>query len=172
VAFALALVVLAPTAPARGQSTTATGSMSVYFTPQDRPGDAVVRAFNGAHREILAAIYEFTESEIAGALLAAHGRHVEVWLLMDQSASRDRGSQYFRAAASLGDRLRLRAGLSGASGILHNKFAVIDGTRVLTGSFNWTYSAEDRNWENLLIVDSPALARAYAQQFHRMWNAP
>jgi phosphatidylserine/phosphatidylglycerophosphate/cardiolipin synthase-like enzyme len=170
--LALALAVAVPAAPACAQTATATGSVSVYFTPQDRPGDAVVRAFAGARHEILAAIYEFTESDIANALLAAHGRHVGVWLLMDQSASRDRGSQYFRAAASLGERVRLRAGLSGASGILHNKFAVIDGTRVLTGSFNWTYSAEDRNWENLLIVDSPALAQAYARQFHRIWDAP
>jgi len=172
IALALVLIVLAPARPTQGQSATATGSMSVYFTPQDHPGDAVVRAFSGARHEILAAIYEFTESEIAGALIEANRRHVDVWLLMDRSESHQRGSQSFRLTEVLGNHARIRAGIDGESGILHNKFAVIDGARVLTGSFNWTYSAEERNWENLLVVDSPALAQAYARQFHRMWQAP
>ena len=162
-----------PAAPAVGQSVTAAASVSVYFTPQDRPGDAVAAAFNGAHREILAAIYEFTLSDVARALIAARARHVDVWLIMDESAARERGSQYDLLAQALGPRLRLRAGLSGAgSGIVHSKFAVIDAARVLTGSFNWTYSAEDRNWENLVAIDSPGVAQAYARQFHRMWQAP
>ena len=72
----------------------------------------------------------------------------------------------------LGTRARLRAGVDGASGIVHDKFAVVDGTRVLTGSFNWTYSAEDRNWENLVIIESPPLAKAYAREFRHIWDAP
>src|SRR5271155_3698450 len=86
--FVLCVANSAP--PALGQSATATGPVAVYFSPQDRPGDAVVRAFGSAHREILAAIYEFTESQIADALIAAAHRHVDVWLLMDRSVSHDR----------------------------------------------------------------------------------
>jgi phosphatidylserine/phosphatidylglycerophosphate/cardiolipin synthase-like enzyme len=167
-----ALLVTVPAAVTYGQSATAAGSLSVYFTPQDHPGDAVVAAFNGARRQILAAIYEFTMSDIADALIAANGRHLDVWLIMDESATRERGSQYFRLSQTLGTHARVRAGLNGTAGIVHNKFAVVDGTRVLTGSFNWTYSAENRNWENLVIIDSAALAQAYARQFHRMWQVP
>lgn len=166
------LTIGVPVASTHAQSATAAGSVSVYFTPQDHPGDAVVRAFARAHRQILAAMYEFTLSDVANALIAAQARHLDVWLILDQSATTERGSQYFRLAQALGSHLRARAGLNGASGIVHNKFAVVDGTQVLTGSFNWTYSAEDRNWENLVIIDSPPLAQTYAQQFHRMWQAP
>ncbi|HET7265623.1 MAG TPA: phospholipase D-like domain-containing protein [bacterium] len=172
VVLAAVLALGAPVPSARSQSVTATGSVAVYFTPQDRPGDAVLRAFNGAQRQIVAAIYEFTLSDVAEALIAARARHVDVRVIMDESASKDRGSQYFRLSQALGSRLRRRAGLNGASGIVHNKFAVVDGARVLTGSFNWTYSAEDRNWENLVVIDSPAVAQAYARQFQRMWQAP
>lgn len=170
--LAVVLVFTGPALRARGQSAAATGSVTVYFTPQDRPEDAVVRAFNGAQRQIVAAIYEFTLSDVARALIAAEARHVDVRVVMDESASRDRGSQYFRLSQVLGSRLRRRAGLDGVSGIVHNKFAVVDGARVLTGSFNWTYSAEDRNWENLVVIDSPAVAQAYARQFQRMWQGP
>jgi phosphatidylserine/phosphatidylglycerophosphate/cardiolipin synthase-like enzyme len=44
---------------------------------------------------------------------------------------------------------------------------VIDGTIVLTGSFNWTVSAERVNAENLLAVRSPELAEFYAANFAR-----
>jgi len=166
------LLMLAGVPPALGQSSTATGSITVYFSPQDRPGDAVVRAFTSARREILVAIYEFTETQIADALVAASQRHVDVWLLMDQSVSHDRGSQSYGMAQIFGSHARIRAGIGGASGILHDKFAVVDEARVLTGSFNWTYSAEDRNWENLVIIDSASVAQAYAREFHHIWDAP
>jgi phosphatidylserine/phosphatidylglycerophosphate/cardiolipin synthase-like enzyme len=45
---------------------------------------------------------------------------------------------------------------------------VIDGKAVITGSFNFTVAAENRNAENVLIVhDDPALAKAYADNFWR-----
>jgi phosphatidylserine/phosphatidylglycerophosphate/cardiolipin synthase-like enzyme len=46
----------------------------------------------------------------------------------------------------------------------HNKFAIIDGRRVLTGSYNWTLKSEE-NWENLLILDCPALAKSYESEW-------
>jgi phosphatidylserine/phosphatidylglycerophosphate/cardiolipin synthase-like enzyme len=55
--------------------------------------------------------------------------------------------------------------VSTVSRSLHNKFAVIDGRRILTGSFNWTNSAEDRNRENLLVLDCEELARRYEQEW-------
>ena len=172
VGLGLAALIVASAAPALGQSATAAGTVAVYFSPEDRPGAAVVQAFASARHEILAVIYEFTEAQIANALVAASRRHVDVWMVMDESASRDRGSQSYRLAQILGTRARLRAGVDGASGIVHDKFAVVGGTRVLTRSFNWTYSAEDRNWENLVIIESPPLAQAYAREFRHIWDAP
>lgn len=170
--LALVALLAGSAAPALGQSTASSGTVAVYFSPEDRPGDAVVQAFESARHEILAAIYEFTDARIANALIGASERHVDVRMIMDKSASRDRGSQSYRLAQLLGARARLRAGIGGASGIVHDKFAVVDGARVLTGSFNWTYSAEDRNWENLVIIGSVPVAQAYAREFQRIWDAP
>jgi phosphatidylserine/phosphatidylglycerophosphate/cardiolipin synthase-like enzyme len=49
----------------------------------------------------------------------------------------------------------------------HNKFAVIDRKRVITGSYNWTLKSEG-NWENLLILDCPELAKAYENEWERI----
>ena len=55
--------------------------------------------------------------------------------------------------------------------IMHNKFMVIDGKNVQTGSFNYMACAASCNAENaLLIQDAPELAGTYRQEFNRLWN--
>jgi phosphatidylserine/phosphatidylglycerophosphate/cardiolipin synthase-like enzyme len=54
--------------------------------------------------------------------------------------------------------------------ILHHKVIVIDERTVITGSYNFTSSAEQDNDENLVIVDDPALARAYLDEFEREYG--
>jgi phosphatidylserine/phosphatidylglycerophosphate/cardiolipin synthase-like enzyme len=57
------------------------------------------------------------------------------------------------------------------SGLMHQKFAVIDRRIVFTGSYNWTHSAESRNDENLLMFrDAGPLAEEYRKAFVRIWE--
>jgi phosphatidylserine/phosphatidylglycerophosphate/cardiolipin synthase-like enzyme len=51
--------------------------------------------------------------------------------------------------------------------IAHNKIMVIDDRTVLTGSFNFTKAAEDKNAENLLIIRDVKVAAG----FERNWQA-
>jgi phosphatidylserine/phosphatidylglycerophosphate/cardiolipin synthase-like enzyme len=53
--------------------------------------------------------------------------------------------------------------------ILHHKVIIIDERTVITGSYNFTNSAERDNDENLVIVDDPNLARAYLDEFERVY---
>jgi hypothetical protein len=50
--------------------------------------------------------------------------------------------------------------------LMHNKVMIVDGATVITGSFNYTWSAEHRNAENLLVIHDPTLAAEYTQN----WN--
>jgi phosphatidylserine/phosphatidylglycerophosphate/cardiolipin synthase-like enzyme len=51
-----------------------------------------------------------------------------------------------------------------------NKFLVIDGVHVQTGSFNYTKSAEERNAENVIVLwNQPAVASAYLREWDRLW---
>jgi phosphatidylserine/phosphatidylglycerophosphate/cardiolipin synthase-like enzyme len=45
-----------------------------------------------------------------------------------------------------------------ALAIAHNKVVIIDGERVVTGSFNFTAAADTRNAENVVVIDSRAVA--------------
>jgi competence ComEA-like helix-hairpin-helix protein len=53
---------------------------------------------------------------------------------------------------------------------MHNKFAVIDNKMVITGSYNWTASAGERNNENLLVIDDKNIIKEYQNQFNILWN--
>lgn len=54
--------------------------------------------------------------------------------------------------------------------LMHDKIAVIDSSVVMTGSFNWTQSANTANNENLLVVSDPMLAQSYESQFQTVWE--
>jgi phosphatidylserine/phosphatidylglycerophosphate/cardiolipin synthase-like enzyme len=138
------------------------GSNSLCFTP---PEDctALIRAeIASAQRQVLVQAYSFTSSPIAEALVAARRRGVEVRVLLDGDSA--------EGQSSVLPGLR-RAGipvlLDDPAGIAHNKVMVIDGARVITGSFNFTRAAEDRNTENLVVLRDEALAAAYAANWER-----
>ncbi|KAJ3334724.1 hypothetical protein HDU93_007377, partial [Gonapodya sp. JEL0774] len=64
----------------------------------------------------------------------------------------------------------LSRGWGGASGMMHNKFGIFDGKKLLTGSFNWTRNAQVVNNENFLITDHPALIKHYTAEFEGLWK--
>ena len=53
---------------------------------------------------------------------------------------------------------------------MHNKFAVIDNRILLTGSYNWTFSANNRNDENLMVIDDPEIIEIFQNQFVNLWT--
>jgi len=59
--------------------------------------------------------------------------------------------------------------LDGKHAIAHNKVMLIDENIVITGSFNFTNSAETRNAENFLILKSTALAKRYKEEWLKHW---
>jgi len=138
--------------------------VEVYFSPSGGCQQAVVETVNKAASEIDVAIYIFTNPDIAEALVAAKDRGVKVRVLLDG----DNVDMDYSKAESLVDNgisVRHETG----AGLMHNKFAVVDDSIVLTGSFNWTRSAEGANDENLLKIVSPELAAQYAEEFSELW---
>jgi phosphatidylserine/phosphatidylglycerophosphate/cardiolipin synthase-like enzyme len=64
---------------------------------------------------------------------------------------------------------RWSQGFSG-KGVMHNKFAVLDGKLLLTGSFNWSTNAQDNNFENMFYTNSPAYTGPFAAQFETIFS--
>ncbi len=144
------------------------------FSPKGNCSDHIIQELQRAETEILVAVYAFTSSEIAWALVQAKQRGINVRVLVDRKF--DRESKYSKGSflKKQGLKVRRTSGLSKGDkrrGLMHQKFAVIDSRIVLTGSYNWTASAESINHENLLLFrDAGPLAEEYRQQFLRLWE--
>lgn len=136
----------------------------VCFSPGGGCQGAVVTQISKAQRSIEIAMYSFTSREIAQALVEAKKRQVKVRIVLDNAQIKD---PYSKSRYLMGKGINVKFRLG--PGLMHNKFAVIDSRVLLTGSFNWTASADKKNAENLLIIMSKELAQKYEKQFKLLW---
>ncbi|MEY4363686.1 MAG: hypothetical protein RLZZ24_1038 [Pseudomonadota bacterium] len=139
--------------------------LGVYFTPPAGAAQAIVRAIDESQREVLVQAYGFTHNAIAQALLRAQARGVQVRVVLDEKS--DNTNRY---VIGLFEQAQLPVGHDGRHAIAHNKVMVIDEQVVITGSFNFTNSAETRNAENFLILKSSDLAKTYKSQWQTHWE--
>jgi phosphatidylserine/phosphatidylglycerophosphate/cardiolipin synthase-like enzyme len=133
------------------------GTVEVYFAPGDNPTGVVVRELNGAKSNVLVQAYSFTSAPIAKAVVDAHKRGVKVTVVLDKSQRTEKYS-----SADFLVNAGVPTFIDAQHAIAHNKVMVIDGKKVITGSFNFTKAAEEKNAENLVVLDDPKLALKYS----------
>jgi phosphatidylserine/phosphatidylglycerophosphate/cardiolipin synthase-like enzyme len=139
-----------------------TSQIQVYFSPNGGCTDAVVKTLNQAKKSILVQAYSFTSAPIAKALVDAHKRGVQIQVILDKSQKTEKySSADFVAHAGI------KTLIDSSHKIAHNKIMIIDSNTVITGSFNFTKAAEEGNAENLLIINSPELAKKYIENWKR-----
>ena len=167
-ALAAAIVVVCFSRAETAQAPNAT----VYFSPtgEDRRiHQALDDLLGSAKREVVIAVYQFTSPEL-GKLVNKTAKHVKVRVLVDEDQVQ---GKYSQAEQLKGDGIEVRyvklPGYGAEREKFHHKFCVVDGETVATGSFNWTVLADEKNYENLLILRDPAIARQYAAEFDRIW---
>ncbi len=163
--LAAGLVVGATCGPSSAQP-----AWEVCFTPGGECTKAIATALENARSSVLVQAYTFTSAPIAKALLEASRRGVKVEAILD--GINRRSARY--SGADLLARAGIPVRIDVAHAIAHNKVIVIDGSTVLTGSFNFTRAAQEKNAENLLVIHDPALAARYAQnwQVHAAHSEP
>jgi phosphatidylserine/phosphatidylglycerophosphate/cardiolipin synthase-like enzyme len=139
-------------------------SVEVCFAPPlpggCDPTETVVKTLSEARRQVLVQAYSFTSAPIAKALVDAHKRGVEVRVILDRSNDRAGYS-----APKFLEHEGVPVMIDSQHAIAHNKVMVIDGETVITGSFNFTKAAEERNAENLVVIQSDALAKQYGENW-------
>ena len=117
----------------------------------------ILREIEQAKKELLVAVYAFTSEDLATALVQAKKRGIIVQIVVDRefdlANEKSSKGKFFDT-----QKIPLRR-ISGTksnvaekdSGLMHQKFAVIDRKVVFSGSYNWTHSADNSNDENLLL---------------------
>jgi mitochondrial cardiolipin hydrolase len=136
-----------------------------YFSPGEDCLDAIRAEFGRARHRVDVCVFTITDDRIRDAMLDARRRGVTIRVISDNDKSMDEGSDV--------EPLR-RAGVEvrvdETEAHMHHKFAVFDGARLLSGSYNWTRSAARYNQENITITNDAALVAAFAREFERLWS--
>jgi phosphatidylserine/phosphatidylglycerophosphate/cardiolipin synthase-like enzyme len=132
----------------------------VYFSPNGGCTDAIIKEINQAKQEVLVQAYSFTSVPIAKALLNAHKRGVKIEAILDKSQRKEK----YTSATFLANS-GIPTYIDHKHAIAHNKIIIVDRTTVITGSFNFTKAAEEKNAENLLIITSADMAKLYLENW-------
>ena len=157
-----------PTVSGRAPGEIGSVETRVYFTPWDDAEGAIMRTIRAAKTQILVQAYSFTSGAIAGELINARKRGIDVRITADQEQTERISTSRIPDLARAGIPVWIETRYQSA----HNKTMVIDAGQafpvVITGSYNWTVAAQRRNSENVLILSGAAdLARAYKVNWER-----
>jgi len=134
-----------------------------YFSPVDNVIDKLVARVNGARHSIKFMAFTYTQKDLANAMIARSRAGLEVeGVIENRGASQGAAPSLYCA--------NIPAKLDGNKYTMHHKVIIIDDQTVVTGSFNFTQSADDANDDNVLIIDSPAVATLYSQEFDKVYG--
>lgn len=121
-----------------------------------------------ARKQIRVAAYSFTEPSIGKALMDAKRRGVDVAVVLDKDHNGRRSGPSLADALAAND---VPVRVTSAFAIMHNKFMVVDGGMVETGSFNYSRAAEKSNAENVLAIGGcPEMAKTYLVVWKNVWD--
>ncbi len=138
-------------------------AVEVYFCPEDDCAAAVKEKIKNASKTIIFAAYSFTHPEIANELIIKSSEETHVAGLIEKSTA---GSKYSKYAAMVANGIDIK--LEDSKKLMHHKFFVIDNETVITGSFNPTKNADERNDENMIMIRNKAVAEKYVEEFGRI----
>lgn len=150
----------------RGLASPSSSSVRVYFKEISKE---IVKEISSAKESVWIQAYSFTSTNIARSVVLAHQRNVKVKVILDSS---QRSERYTVATYLRNNGVTVT--YDDAHAIAHNKVIIIDGRTVITGSYNFTKAAEERNAENIVVIHDPMIAWQYGTNFttHLLHSSP
>ena len=145
--------------------------VELYFSPTDGTTSAIHDEIENVNADLEFALLTFTKDDLADSIIN----------LSQQWWANPRGViEQVNTTGSEFDNLvsgGVQVYAHELSGDCHHKYCIIDHSEpgtdptVITGSHNWSGSAENDNDENTVIVHDARVANLFHQEFSAIWNA-
>jgi phosphatidylserine/phosphatidylglycerophosphate/cardiolipin synthase-like enzyme len=144
-------------------------NIETLLTREQSVSETIERLIRDASASFDAALYRFNSQRLARALDEAARHRVRIRLVLDRGKYEE--SQATRQLLSEGRfPFRLSHGRDGEGSKMHHKFALLDDSVLLTGSYNWTRGSDEQNYENLLVLREPPVIKIYRREFEALWE--
>lgn len=138
---------------------------SVYFSPGEDCLNAILSQIRSASQLIQICLFTISDDRISEELISKHKRGTHVKIITDNDKIYDKGSDIDRLFSA-----GIPVKVDMTDNHMHHKFALFDKKTTITGSYNWTRSAERYNHENIIISDSPMMRKAFEKEYRRLWD--
>jgi mitochondrial cardiolipin hydrolase len=138
---------------------------NAYFSPGDECASKIKSLLNRAQKTIDVCVFTLSDDTICNTLISAHQRQVKVRIITDNDKTGDLGSDVARLASA-----GIETKIDRTSHHMHHKFALIDHSHLITGSFNWTRSATHYNQENIIVSNDKTLLGQFNKEFNQLWS--
>lgn len=139
--------------------------IQAYFS---QIGSLLTKHIEESTSEICIAVAWFTHRILFDTILKALDRNVKVSIiLIDDIINKGPNGLDFASYIVKGGTIRF---MNARKVLMHNKFCLFDRKLLITGSYNWTYSAETRNAENIIATDEENVCYAFQKQFNKLWE--
>ncbi len=150
---------------------TASGGTRIesYFAPEDGVAAHILRVLRSARTSIHFMAFSFTRDDFAQVLIEKARAGVSVQGVFERRQTQAGSSAWDTLKEAGLTTLGLDVRLDGNRYNQHSKVFVVDGETVVTGSYNFTQSADKQNDENVLIIHDAAIARAYEVEWEKVW---
>lgn len=136
------------------------------FSPKDKIiTNTIIPIINNAKKYIYIPAFIITHDEFSNALINAKKRGVDVKIIIDATntnASRSKIKNFRQA--------KIPTKIENYAGKMHSKSIIVDDKYIITGSMNFSKSGEDKNDENVLIIEDQRLANYYRGFFEYLWD--
>jgi len=149
------------------QSVVVNGSpIQVIFTSEDHAiEESIIPIVNSATKSIRFLAFSYTDFPLAEAMIKRAQTGVNVAGVFEKVGSDTEAAELKTLFCA-----QIPVRRDGNGGFMHNKVIVVDERFVITGSLNFSTNAEESNDENVIIIDSPDIAKLYLQDFERVWS--
>lgn len=149
------------------QGSPAIAEIEAIFSPEGSVKENLLREIDSVTSTFDLAIHEITSFDMAQALVKAKQRGVKVRVIADSKQAKGKSSQVTHLIHQ-GILVKVLGGKE--KGVMNHRFAILDGKKVITGTFDWSEASEKWNYENVLILQESEAVASFQKEFDRLWR--
>lgn len=147
------------------QEQEASNANQIAFSPGPQCKEIILSCIKSASKSLDIAVFTISDNEISNEIIAARKKGVKVRVLTDNDKACDEGSDIGMIAEA-----GIPIKVDNTSNHMHHKFAIIDNHSLITGSYNWTKSAEKFNQENVVVIAEKEVIKAFQKEYNNLWD--
>jgi len=135
-----------------------------FFSPRENCYLNIIEEIEKSKESIDICVFTISDNRISERVIEAHNRGLKVRIITDNEKLFDKGSdiEYLYRSG-------IDVKIDNTKHHMHHKFAIFDKKRLITGSYNWTLSANEYNHENIVVLKNAKLIGKFVTVFNKLW---